>query len=328
MRTMPASWRSLVAKQHVGVVEKGNCCMNHMIVIGGGPAALAATAYALDKRIDVRLVSDGIGGKVIAPTAMADSVTQASWAAVELFERAVVARRNTILHDRAVDIVRNDNHIHVVTQQHGTLEAHTAIVATGAQPVALDVPGARRWLGYGLGYSPTTHAQHLQGKSVAVIGATARALRGAAEVARNARQLYVILPDGQALSAEAVQDVQRLRQRPNVVVLERYTVRELLGSDHIERLAVTCDDESAFISVDAVFADLGLLPRSEMVRRLVEVDHDGFIVVDEHHATSVPGVWAAGDVSTRFSEQLIVALGDGTRAAVSAYDFLLRSLPA
>ena len=97
----------------------------------------------------------------------------------------------------------------------------------------------------------------------------------------------------------------------------------MLGGDHVERLLIAREDERSFVQADAVFADLGLLPHSEMVRRIATLDADGFIAVDERHATTVPGLFAAGDVTTAFSEQIVVALGDGTRAAVGAYDYLL-----
>jgi len=297
--------------------------MYSVIIVGGGPAALAAAVYALDKQLDVLVIAENIGGKVGAqPQLDAEQATayQVSQAAVHLFERWVSARPNLIVRDRVVDITRLDDHLLVNMQRHGVQESTTVIVATGVSPITLDVPGAQRWLGYGLGYSPTTHAQLLAGKTVGVVGATPRALRGAAELARTAAQVYLVLPDAGAIDNVLLDD---LRQQSNVSVLANYRVTELVGAANLERLAIEREGETAYVPVDAVFADLGLLPHSEMVRRIVQVDSDGFIMVDEHHATTLPGLFAAGDVTTTFSEQLVVALGDGTRAAANAYQYLL-----
>jgi len=197
------------------------------------------------------------------------------------------------------------------------------MVATGVTPIPLDVPGAHEWLGYGLGYSPATYAQVLAGKTVAVVGSTERALRGAAALARTAAQVFLILPDP---GVEPRARLAALRQHANVVVFAGFHVTELLGRNHLEQLAILRDDERAFFAADAVFADLGLLPHSEMVRRMAAVDPLGFIVVDHQQATTVLGLFAAGDVTTAFSEQIMIALGDGTRAAVSTYDYLLAQL--
>lgn len=298
--------------------------MHDLIIVGGGPAALAAAVYALDKQLDLRVVAEHIGGKVGWSRSVSSPPgvsTHASETAAGFFERIVSARTDLVLRDRVVDVAVVDGLFRLTTQRHGLVESRTVIIATGVTPITVDVPGAQQWLGYGLGYSPTTYAPLLAGKTVAMIGATTRALRGAAELARTAAQLYLILPDPAAVAANPLLD--RLRHRSNVVILAGYRVTELFGDEHVERLAIVREDEQAFVPADAVFADLGLLPHSEMVRRIVAIDPDGFIIVDKQWATSVAGLFAAGDVTTAFSEQIVMALGDGTRAAVSAYEYLL-----
>ena len=296
--------------------------MHDLIIVGGGPAALAAAVYALDKQLDLRVIAEDVGGKVGLPR-NADgrrTAPHVSEDAAHLFERIVSTRRELVLRDRVVDIVAVGGHFELTTQQHGMQTSRSVIVATGVTPITLDVPGARQWLGYGLGYSPTTYAPLVAGKTVAIIGGTTRALRGAAELARTVAQLYVILPDTAGVASPLL---NRLRERSNVTIFAGFDVTELLGSDHVEQLLIAREDERSFLKADAVFADLGLLPHSEMVRRIATLDADGFVVVDERHATTVPGLFAAGDVTTAFSEQIVMALGDGTRAAVGAYEYLL-----
>lgn len=297
--------------------------MHHVIIVGGGPAALAAAVYALDKQLDLLVITEEIGGKAgMLPTVDGEESVawQVSEAAAQLFGRALSVRQDLHMRDRVVDINKVADGFEVVTQRHGIQQGKVMIVATGVAPLTLNVPGAQQWLGYGLGYSPTTFAHRLHSKTVAVIGTTRRALRGAAELARTAAQVYVILPDAKD---EAPSLLAHLRICPNVSVFAGYQVTELLGSSQVERINIVRDDEQAYLPVNAVFADLGLLPHSEMVRRMAAVDQDGFILVDGQYATSVPGLFAAGDVCSMFSEHIVVALGDGTRAASSAYDYLL-----
>jgi thioredoxin reductase len=207
----------------------------------------------------------------------------------------------------------------VVTLNSGKLHAHAVIVATGVMPYRLDVPGAAEYLGHGLGYSATTYARQLEGKRVAVIGNTLRALRGAAEVAQGAQQVY-LLP---GVDGAGDPLLEMMRRQPNVAVLDGYEVVALDGATYLERLVVAHGDELQALAVDAAFADLGLRPNSLAVRELAALDAEGFVVVDARQATSVPGLFAAGDVATSFGEQLLIATGDGARAALGAYDYLL-----
>ncbi|HMO60250.1 MAG TPA: NAD(P)/FAD-dependent oxidoreductase, partial [Roseiflexaceae bacterium] len=208
----------------------------------------------------------------------------------------------------------------VTTENHGTLEARAVIVATGARPVPLPVPGAQELLGQGLGYSVTTHAHLLTGKTAAVIGSTVRALRGGAELARTAHRVYLIIPTVTDMSSPMV---RAMTSRSNVEVLAGYRIAEVAGPMNVEELVVTHDGTSRRLAVDAAFVDLGLIPNSGLVASLVQTDQDGFIWVDEQNATTMPGVFAAGDVTTAFGEQVLIAVGDGARAALSAYDYLL-----
>jgi thioredoxin reductase len=208
----------------------------------------------------------------------------------------------------------------ITTQKHGDFQSRALIVATGTTPRMLDIPGARELLGQGLGYSATTHAHLVAGKQVAVIGTTARALRGAAELAHTAAQVYLIAPDAAGLDTPLAHTLQ---QRPNLQIFAGYQVKAVNGPFNVESVVVERGDEHRWLRVEAAFVDLGLLPNSGIVRQLVQLDPAGFICVDERNATTQAGLFAAGDVTTGFGEQIFIAIGDGARAALSAYDYLL-----
>jgi thioredoxin reductase (NADPH) len=122
--------------------------------------------------------------------------------------------------------------------------------------------------------------------------------------------------------------VQAVQQLPNIEVLPGYQVREVVGPAHVSEVVVTYEGQEQRLRVDAAFVDLGLIPNSAIVQPVAQTDDDGFIVVDQRNATTVPGLFAAGDVTTVLAEQVLIAIGDGARAAVSAYDYYLLRSPA
>ena len=302
--------------------------MHDLIIIGGGAAALSAAVYALGKQLDVVMIYENLGGKAGTRQQLRGQVGEeylAGTEAARALQRQVEAQPDRIVHDRVSEVAKTNGAFKVTTEHHGTLESSAVIVATGAAPIPLDVPGAHEMLGQGLGYSASTHAHMLAGKNVAVIGTSVRALRGAAELARTAAHVYVVAPDTGALETPVA---SALRERANVEMLGGYRVKAIHGPFNVESIVVEHGDEHRWLRVDAAFVDLGLTPNSGSVRQIAQTDDEGFIVIDHRNATTTPGLFAAGDVTTAFGEQILIAIGDGARAALSAYDYLLAQAPS
>jgi thioredoxin reductase (NADPH) len=301
--------------------------MYDIIILGGGAAGLAAAAYALNKQLDVVLITEALGGKAGTQQLLHHQPGEETLLGadmVQLLARRVSARAGAVLHDRVIGITKLSGIFRVETQHHASLDARVVLVATGAAPLPLDVPGAQKLVNYGVGYSITTHAHMLEGKTVAVIGTTARALLGAVELATIGAYVYLVAPDATGMTTPLG---RRLRHMPQVTVFERYQITQIAGATNVEYLVARRDDEETSLRVDAIFADCGLLPNSGVVRQLIPVDPHGFIWVDDRNMTALPGLFAAGDVTTAFAENILVAAGDGTRAAISAYTYLLGQKP-
>ncbi|MGB9750761.1 NAD(P)/FAD-dependent oxidoreductase [Roseiflexus castenholzii] len=313
--------------------------MHDLIIVGGGAAGLAAAAYALDKQLDVMVVYENLGGKINqkftmhadtdflvghilvhldAPETTSEEVTRLGAETVQEFERQVTTQRGRALFDRVRRVTKEGDVFKVETERSGTLQAAAVIIASGAVPKQIDAPG-REFINHGIGYTPVTFARALAGKTAVVIGCTQRALRGAAELAPTAAQVYLVAPkfphDDPIFAV--------LRKRPNVEVLEGYTVTEVTGTTTVDTVVVEQDGKVRRLPVDAAFADVGLTPNSAMVKDVVETDADGFIIVDKRNATSLPGLFAAGDVTTVYGEHTLIAIGEGARAALAAHDYLL-----
>ena len=297
--------------------------MHDLVIIGGGAAGLSAALFALGKGLDAVTIYEDVGGKAGMQQQLAGQSGEeylAGAEAIQLFERRVTSRAGAVLRDRVIELRKHNGIFQLETQHHGALDARAVLIATGATPLKLEVPGAKALLDHGIGYSIATHSQLLAGKRVAVIGTTMRALRGVVELARVAEQVYLIAPDATGMTTPLARS---LRSFANVSLLADYQVVEIAGTIGVEQVAVEHDGERSWLQVDATFADLGLLPNSGVARQLARVNVDGFIMVDDRNATTQPGLFAAGDVTTAFAEQVLIAIGDGARAAASAYEYIL-----
>jgi len=297
--------------------------MNDLIVIGGGPAGLAATTYAMSKGLDTVLIGTRLGGRAGDTQYYAGQVEGEELVGEDA---ALSLQRYLTTHlQRLVDTVvvglRKDDDVFSVRTEDATWSSRAVIIATGAQPQTLGLSSEWRAVGLGLSYSITTHAHAVAGRDVAVVGTSLRALLGVAELVDLARSIALIAPDSGALASPLG---QRLQQHPRVRLLDGFHVQEvevLTGS--VQAIVVAREDITLRLPVQAVFVELGLVPNSQLVRELVPLDTRGHIVIDALNRTAQPGLFAAGDVTNRVCEQILIAIGEGTRAAVSAYAYVL-----
>jgi thioredoxin reductase len=297
--------------------------MHELIIVGGGPAALAAGAFALNKGLDFSLVLTDPGGWAGWRQTIVGQLGEeylAGEEAIKPLEQRMLAS-NQVIHDRVTRITHHGSTFEVTMQQHGTAQSETVIMATGARPNELVVPGAREFMGHGLAYSVLTHAHLMTGKTVAVAGQSMRILRGAAELAAVAQQVFLIVPSNIGVLSSPLGKL--LAQRRNVSVLRDAQIKAINGSQHVEEITIAHNGTTQHLAVDAVFVDYGLQANSGPVHELLDLAPAQFISVDERQATRVDGLFAAGDVTTERGEQIMIALGDGARAALSAYEYLL-----
>ncbi len=298
--------------------------MYDLIVIGGGPAGLAAAAYALDKKLAVALVCADFGGKAGMAQQLANPRAThqplLGERAVEELKQYIGMQPDCIIHDNVVGVRRQQSEFHVIAEKQ-TLQSTTLIIATGAQPHFIHIPDEWLLLGHGLAYSITTHAQGVAGRDVAVVGSTARALRGVAELTQLANRIVVIAPEPGEFDSELG---QQLRAHPKVTFFEEHRV--LVTEVHdgtVHAVIIAKGDETQRIPVSAVFVDMGLVPSTQTVCQFVQCDPTGRIMIDERQQTSVAGAYAAGDVTNVPCGHMLIAIGDGVRAAQSAYDYVL-----
>jgi thioredoxin reductase len=297
--------------------------MYDTIVIGGGPAGITAAVTAINRRLETLIIAERWGGQTTYFMDLEDADLHSIITGEELLTR--FRQQLDYLdfcrhHDRVVKISPVENHFEVVTRDGDCFETWSLIIATGAKPERLNVPGEERLLGRGMSYSVVTHGSLFLGKQVAVVGTYRRAQLAALELARYAHQVYLFAPE---LLPPDSPFVDVLRRSANVSIHEGAAVREVRGDRYVEALVVeTVDGGRMEVPVKGVFVKLPRTANSELVRDWLDLDEEGRIIINLYGATSYPGVFAAGDV-THISEHVLVHIGEGAKVAVEAHSYLL-----
>lgn len=301
--------------------------MYDLIVVGGGPAGLTATIYAIRKRLNVLLVSKDLGGKTnfrLELPGVEDYQIIRGLEIVGKF-RSELEYLDFARHMEPVEhVTQHQDAFAVRTKGGGELLAKAVVVATGTQQQRLNVPGEKEFLMRGLCYSAISYAPLFIDKTTVVIGDGDLALRSAAELGTVTEHVYLVGPtEGELKSTLG----KKLEAAANVTVLIGHQVTQILGGDYAERVVVQGPDgEEAEIGADGIFIEMALVPNSGMVADLVDLDPQGRVKIDARNRTSVPGIFAAGDVTDTYAEQVLVAAGEGAKAALSAYEYLLPTL--
>lgn len=299
--------------------------MYDLIVVGGGPAGLTATMYAIKKRLNVLLVSKDLGGKtryrLSLPWTEGDYQVIRGVEVVDKFRRELEYLDFARQMEPVEKIEKTGEGFVVRTREGGELQAKAVILATGARQQRLRVPGEEEFIMRGLCYSALSYAPLFIDRSVAVIGAEDLALRSAAELATVAREVVLIGPSPEALATPLG---RKLLSDDKVKILQGYEVVRVSGNGYASGLVLKGPDGSDMnLAADGTFVEMSLIPNTEIVKGLVALDEDGRVKVDCYSKTNVPGLFAAGDVTDTYAEQVLVAVGEGAKAALSAYDYLL-----
>jgi len=293
-----------------------------LLIIGGGPAGLTAAAYAVRKRIETMLISEDLGGKTNYKFSLPDVETHLIIDGEELVNKfkSQLEYLDFARHMAKVTRFQRAGKRFIATTPDQQFKGKAAIIATGVMPKRLNIPGEEQYLGHGVSYSTVSHAQLFIDMDVAVVGGGTQALQAAAELAQVAKKVNVIgLPKRLVASPLG----KKIRDSRKAEFFTDCTVKEIRGNTSPEKVVLTSKGGESEIPVRGLFIELGYIPNTNLFSRLVKMNREKRIIIDENNQTNVAGLFAAGDVTNVNAQQVVIAIGEGANAALSAYNYLL-----
>jgi NADH-dependent peroxiredoxin subunit F len=301
-----------------------------VLIVGGGPAGAAAAVYAARKGIRTGVASERFGGQVLDTLGIENFVsvkeTEGPKFALALEEHVRTYDVDIMNLQRAKSLAPVGGLIEVQLESGASLKSRSVIVTTGARWRNINVPGEQEYRNKGVAYCPHCDGPLFKGKRVAVIGGGNSGVEAAIDLAGLVAHVTLVEFDTQ-LRADAVLQ-RKLASLPNVTTLLNAQTTEITGDGQRVNGLVYKNrgtGETATVDLEGVFVQIGLVPNTEWLKGTVELSRHGEIIVDAKGQTSLPGVFAAGDATTVPFKQIIIAAGDGAKAALGAFDHLMRN---
>ncbi len=301
-----------------------------ILIVGGGPAGASAAVYSARKGLRTGIVSERFGGQVMDTLGIENFISVKATEGPKLvtaLEEHVKEYDVDIMNlQRAKSIQKNDENalFEVELENGGKLKSKSVIVATGARWRELNVPGEKEFKGKGVAYCPHCDGPLFKGKHVAVIGGGNSGVEATIDLANIVGHvtLFEFAPE---LKADDILQ-KRLYSLPNVDVILNAQTLEVLGTDKVNSM-IYLDrktNEKKTIPLEGIFIQIGLLPNTDFVKNTVDLSKFGEIIIDSHGQSSLKGLFAAGDATTVPYKQIIIAMSEGAKASLGAFDYLIR----
>ncbi|WP_338787924.1 alkyl hydroperoxide reductase subunit F [Metabacillus sp. FJAT-53654] len=299
-----------------------------VLVVGGGPAGASAAIYAARKGIRTGIVAERFGGQIMDTVGIENFIsmkyTEGPKLAASLEEHVKEYDIDVMNLQRAKRLEKNDL-IEIELENGAVLKSKTVILSTGARWRNVGVPGEAEFKNKGVAYCPHCDGPLFAGKHVAVIGGGNSGIEAAIDLAGIVKHVTVLefMPE---LKADSVLQ-ERLYSLPNVTVLKNVQTKEITGTDKVNGVTYIDRETGAeqHIELAGVFVQIGLVPNTDWLGETIERTRIGEIVVDNHGATNIPGVFAAGDCTNNPYKQIIISMGSGATASLGAFDYLIRN---
>ncbi|MED1607543.1 alkyl hydroperoxide reductase subunit F [Cytobacillus kochii] len=299
-----------------------------VLVVGGGPAGASAAIYAARKGIRTGVVAERFGGQIMDTLGIENFIgtkyTEGPKLAASLEEHVKEYDVDVMNLQRAKSLQRKEL-IEVELENGAVLKSKSVILSTGARWRNVGVPGEAEFKNKGVAYCPHCDGPLFEGKDVAVIGGGNSGIEAAIDLAGIVKHVTVI-EFGAELRADSVLQ-ERLYSLPNVKVIKNAQTTEITGTDKVNGITYLDreTEEVHHIELQGIFVQIGLVPNTDWLGDTIERTRTGEIVVDNHGATNVPGVFAAGDCTNNPYKQIIISMGSGANASLGAFDYLIRN---
>jgi alkyl hydroperoxide reductase subunit F len=302
--------------------------LQDVVVIGGGPAGVAAAIYSARKGLNVTVVADRFGGQVKDTMGIENLISVPKTTGPEL-TKSMLQHMNdyevTLKEHLSVNKVEQGEIKQVVLSNGEVIDTKTIIIATGARWRELGVPGEKENIGNGVAYCPHCDGPFFKGKDVAVIGGGNSGIEAALDLAGivNSVNVFEFMPD---LKADQVL-VEQAMKRNNITIHKNVMTKQILakgGKVNAIEFQDRATEEIKQLDLHGVFVQIGLIPNSAFLKGVVELSKYGEVLINENCQTSETGIFAAGDVTTVPYKQIVISMGEGSKASLSAFEYLLK----
>ncbi len=297
-----------------------------VIIIGGASAGLTAAIYSSRRALKTLVLTKDIGGQ------LSTTPDVENYPGFSLIEGWTLSNNFKVQAEKfgaeikfaEVTAVRPENGRFVVEAHEARYLAKTVILAFGKTPRNLEVPGEKEFQGKGVSYCATCDMPFFKGKTVAVIGGGNSALDAAIYGAQTAAKVYLIHRRDQFRGEQVL--IDRVKNQPNIELVYNAITKEVKGDTAVRSIVVadSVSGQDKEIPLDGVFVEIGYIIKAEFIKDLVKMTERSEIITDDHQMTSVPGIFAAGDVTTSVYKQAVVSAGEGCIAALAAYEYILK----
>lgn len=295
------------------------------LIIGGGPAAMSSALYAARKGLTTGIIAEKIGGQLLNTSSVDNylGINDVSGEQLsEHFYEHVVDLNVSVLKDvRVTQIVKEENNFVVHVSNNKTYKAKTLLIATGSNPRKLQVPGESEFSNKGVAYCAICDAPLFKDKKVIIAGGGNSAVEAAIDVAKWASEVIVV--HRSEFRADKI-ILDQMFANEKITVFKQTQIVEIVGEQMMNGVIVLdkTTNQQRQIDADGIFIEIGNVPNSGLVKDMVQLNEFGEIIIDEHQMTSIPGCFAAGDVTTANYKQIIVSVADGAKAALNANEYI------
>lgn len=298
-----------------------------LVIIGGGPAGITAGIYAARHNLETLLIAKNFGGQMARKTVAIENYTGfeeiSGQELIQKFEKHLRKQKIDIEMDDVIELKKSDNNFSVFTKAKRTFESKAVIVATGAEPKLLNVPGEEEFIGRGVSYCVACDGPIFAQKTVAVIGGGNSSLEAALFLETYAKKIYILerSPD---IKADAVLK-EKVKKSDKIEVMVNVAVKEIRGDKFVNSIIYRNlgVNQLNTLPVDGIFIEIGLQPATSFLKDLVDFNEKNEIMVDpKTNQTKTFGLFAAGDVDSLPYKQIIIAAGEGAKAAISANNYI------
>ncbi len=295
--------------------------MYDLIIIGGGPAGVTAGIYAARKRIKTLLITKNFIGQVGESGLIENWPGEKEIIGPELmlkFEEHLKAQDVEIIEDEVVTVTKENNFSIITTEN--KFQSKSVIVATGRKPKRLNIPGEKEYTGKGVVYCTTCDAPLFKDKKVVVVGGGNTGFESAIELTDHAKEVILFERSSSLLADEILQEKAKEK---DIKVFTNHEIIKIIGDRFLSKINFKDKDEEKAMEVDGVFIQIGSVPVINFIENLVDLNKNGEIIIDPKSCqTKTEGLFAAGDVTETYYKQIVVATGEGAKAALANYCYL------